>query len=99
LSLDADGRFVARQLPGPILFGLPPEDALLVDGRGVWGLGEDQGRQVLALEFQEFQPAGVIGTPFALTYSIRMYRIHDEPRLYFYTYDIDDGRRVHLKKQ
>jgi hypothetical protein len=96
--LYADGRFVAQQLPGPILFLLPEDSALLVDGRGVWSLGKDQGGHVLLLEFLEFQPKGVKGTHYTLN-RIHVYRIDDQPRLYFYQYGADGGQKVRLQKQ
>ena len=98
LSLERDGRFIARQLPGRILFLLPRASTLLVDGWGVWSLGEGFGGQVLVLEFRKFQPEGVAGTGFTLNV-ICMYRVDNQPRLYFYTHGEDDGRRVRLKKQ
>jgi hypothetical protein len=97
LQLSADGRFTAGNLPGSILFGLSRDSAQPVSGQGLWSLGKGPGGQHLLLEFREFEPEGLRGTPFALD-CIRVRRKDSQPRLYFYTYDIDDGRKVYLLK-
>ena len=51
ITLDANGTFVASELPEDLLYGPPEADDRLVTGSGVWKLASREGRQQVQLQF------------------------------------------------
>jgi hypothetical protein len=52
IVLDANGSFVASEVPEDLLYGSPEAGAGFVTGSGVWKLLSREGRQQVQLEFR-----------------------------------------------
>jgi hypothetical protein len=91
IVLDANGTFVASDVPGLFYFS-GRHAAQLDSGNGVWKLISREGKQQLQLDFQ-----AIAGWKDALPYGIQL----DVSRgsLFYFMGDADEGRRVSFEKK
>jgi hypothetical protein len=91
LVLDANGTFVASDVPG--LFYFPGRHAArLESGSGLWKLVSREGRQQVQLDFQT-----IVGWKDALPYGTQLNV--SSGSLYYFWGDPDEGRRASFEKK
>lgn len=89
--LNADGTFVAADMPG--LFYFPRRHAArLESGRGVWKLVSREGKQQLQLDFQV-----IAGWKDALPYGTQLDALRGT--IFYFFGDPDDGRRIEFERE
>jgi hypothetical protein len=91
LVLNADGTFVASDLPGLFYFA-GHHGARLDSGTGLWKLASREGKQQLQLEFQ-----AIAGWKDALPYGTQVEV--SKGVLFYFLGDADEGRRVSFEKK
>jgi hypothetical protein len=91
ILLDANGTFVASDMPG--LFYFPGRHKAQLDtGRGVWKLISRQGKQQVQLDFQvieDWKDALPYGTQLDVS----------KGKLFYFFGDADEGRRIEFEKK
>ena len=97
ITLEANGSFVATELPGEILYVTPERRDRLVSGRGIWKVNSQGGAQQVKLEFHEIAEAREDAVPF--TTELRVSRAGSVPVLFYYHGDEDVGLRVKFEKR
>jgi len=95
IVLDANGTFVASDMPG--LFYFPGRrTAQLENGSGVWKLLSREGKQQVQLDFQ-----AIAGWKGALPYGTQLDVSTGSAiaSLYYFVGDADEGRRIEFEKK
>ena len=91
IILDANGTFVASEMPG--LFYVPSRRAAQLErGRGVWKLVSREGKQQVQIDFQEIR-----GWEDHLPYGTQL-EVSRGSLFYFFG-DADEGRRVAFERR
>jgi hypothetical protein len=91
IVLDANGTFVASDIPG-LLYSPGRHAAQLENGSGAWKLVSREGKQQIQLDFQV-----IAGWKDALPYGTQL--DVSRGRLFYFFGDADQGRRVAFERR
>jgi hypothetical protein len=98
IVLDANGTFVASEIPEDLLYGPPEVSDRLVTGNGVWKLVSRDGRKQVQLQFNAILAGQRGNVPYSTMLNIS--RGWSETNLfYFQGGDADQGRRIEFEKK
>jgi len=107
IMLDANGTFVASEVPEDMLYGAPevadrlfgPSESAerLVTGNGVWKLASREGRQLVELEFRAITVGKRGRLPSGAQFEVSGGL--SAVSLYYFQGDPDRGRRVAFERQ
>ena len=98
IVLEANGSFVASELPEDLLYGSPLAAEGLVTGRGDWKLLSRNGKQQVQLNFATI----VVGQRGAVPYGTQLNVAKDWSGVtlfYFQGGEADQGRRIELERK
>ena len=98
LVLDANGTFVASEIPEDLLYGPPEVADLLVTGTGVWKLISREGGQQIQLEFNAIFAGQRGKVPYGTMLNVSR-RGASTSLFYFQGGDADQGRRIEFEKK
>jgi hypothetical protein len=99
IILDADGRFVASEVPEDLLYGPPEAADRVVTGSGVWTLVSHQGRQQVQLQFNTITAGQRGNVPYGTMLNVST-GLRSTVRLYYFQGgDADQGRRIEFEKK
>ena len=96
IVLDANGSFVASDLPEDLLYGPEVADRL-VTGSGVWKLVSREGGQQVQLEFHAIAVGQRGGVPHGALLDVS--RGWSALRLFYFKGDADEGRRIEFERK
>ena len=96
IVLDANGTFVASNMPG-LLFFPGHRDARPESGRGTWKLVSREGKQQVQFDFEEIADWNKNELPYGTQLDIS--RGWSSLSLYYFLGDADEGRRIEFERQ
>jgi hypothetical protein len=99
IIMDANGTFVASELPEDLLYGPPEAADHLVTGGGVWKLVSREGRQQVQLQFHTITAGQRGNVPYGTVLSVSTRLGSNVGLFYFQGGDADQGRRVEFEKK
>jgi len=98
IVLDANGTFVASEIPEDLLYEIPQTADGLITGSGVWKLFSREGKEQVQLNFKTI----TIGPRRTAPYGTQLYvsgRGSAVSLYYFQGGDADQGRRIEFEKK
>lgn len=99
VTLDANGTFVASEVPEDLLYGPPVTGDSCLTGSGEWRLVSREGRQQVQLQFTSISTGQRAQTPYGTTLSISGGSGSKIRLYYFQGGDADQGRRIEFEKK
>jgi hypothetical protein len=99
IALNANGTFVASELPEDLLYGPPEVADKLVTGSGVWKLVSREGRQQVQLQFNTITVGQRGNLPYGTMLNVSAGLGSTVSLYYFQGGDADQGRRVTFEKK
>jgi hypothetical protein len=99
LVLDANGTFVASELPEDLLYGPPEAADRLVTGTGIWKLVSNEGRQQVQLQFNNITAGQRGNLPYGTALNVSTGFGSTVDLYYFEGGDADQGRRVEFEQK
>lgn len=98
IVLDADGTFLASEIPEGLLYGPPQAGVGLVTGNGVWKLLSREGKQQVQLDFDTITTGQRGAVPYGTQLDVLRGR-SAVSLFYFQGGDADQGRRIEFVKK
>jgi hypothetical protein len=98
IVLEANGTFVASEIPEDLLYGGPQAGNGLVTGNGVWKLSSREGKQQVQLDFEMI----AVGQRGKVPYGAQLNISKGWSALYLFYFqggDADQGRRIEFEKK
>ena len=99
IILNANGSFVASEVPEDLLYGPPEAADRLVTGSGVWKLVSNEGRQQVQLQFNTITAGQRGNVPYGTMLNVSTRSGSTVGLYYFQGGDADQGRRVEFEKK
>jgi hypothetical protein len=97
IVLDANGSFVASEVPEDLLYRPPAADAGFVTGSGVWRLFSREGRKQVQLEFRAITVGQRGNVPYGTHLNIS--GGSSDVSLYYFQGDPDQARRIEFDRK